>query len=139
MSEQYPYHFNEGVMAVPSGFVDETTHALRYGAGDDAILLTVQRRPRTATLEEFVHADLESTLDALGGGHVEDSQQLDGSFELWRARLRHVVDRKVIFLCQVFVTADDVVLVISSTGRAGRRDEIDRLATEAATSIRLRD
>lgn len=138
MTDPYAYHLDEAVLTVPPGFVDGSTNVLRWGEGDDAIALTIQRLPRGESLEGVALADVETTLARMPGGKVDESGPFAGGLETWRVCMRHVVERQTVYLVQCFVDAEDRILVVSATGHAKIRQEIDRVVEDVVASVRLR-
>lgn len=137
----YVYHFDEGVITLPEGFRDASVQLFEWTLPDGRCTLTIQREARTgtSTFEELVAQVTETYPKQFPGFSEEDPMELALDLPATSRRFRWRNEGGVSYHHQVFVDLESTLLLITCSGHARLRDDVDRVLHEALSGLRLRE
>lgn len=140
MSEPYTYHFDEGVLAVPPGFRDDSLQVLEWPVEGGALVLAISRRPLGGAFEAVVEKDVAQAKAGLRACVVEVSQASTlGGEPAHVLTMRYVKDGRVLHHRQVFAVVRGRLWAMFVTGPAAHRAAIDALFGETIDSFKFRE
>lgn len=143
-SDKRLYHFDEGVVSLPRGFLDRSTQTLEWGVdGAAPVVLVIQReRLGWGTFEDFVRMETRDYPSEFLGYRAEEVDADDpfgGALPLRRFAFRYKGDHDVLYHHQVFVFRAPLVLVFTVKATAEHRARADALLREALAELRFRE
>lgn len=138
------YHFDEGVIRVPRGFRDRSTHTLEWTIDSSSTVALVLQRERLGwgTFDDFVNRETRDYGTEFLGFRAEQvdlPDPFDGSLPLRRVVFRYKGDHEVLYHHQAFVFRAPLVLVFTAKAKAEHRERADRVLREALADLGFRD
>ncbi len=144
MSGDRIYHMDDAVLELPPGFIDRSVHVLEWRTPDgEAVVLVTQREPLPGTrpLADYVAQETKDYATRFEGYRAEEPPR-DGAetaLEALHRTFRWKRNEDVLYNHQVFVAAPPVVLVMTVTGKAAHREDVDRLVGRALADLKFRE
>jgi len=138
------YHFDEGVLSLPRGFKDRSTHTLEWAIDSANTLVLVLQRERLGwgTFDDFVNRETHEYASDFLGFRAEPTEfpdPFDGKLPLRRIVFRYKGDHEVLYHHQAFVFSAPLVLVFTVKAKAEHRGRADQLMKEALADLRFRE
>lgn len=138
------YHFDEGVLSLPRGFRDRSTHTLEWTIDNSSVVVLVIQRERLGwgTFDDFVHKETHEYASEFLGFRTDATpypDPFDGKLPLRRIAFRYKGDHEVLYHHQAFVFSAPLVLVFTVKSKAEHRGRADQLMKEALADLRFRE
>lgn len=138
------YHFDEGVISIPRGFKDRSTHTLEWTLDSASRVVLVIQRERLGwgSFEDFVLRETRDYGSEFLGFRAEEAEHPDpfqGALPLRRIAFRYKGEHEVLYHHQVFVFSAPLVLVFTVKSKAEHRDRADGFLKEALADLRFRE
>jgi hypothetical protein len=142
--DQRLYHFDEGVLTLPRGFRDRSTHTLEWPIDNSSSVVLVIQRERLGwgTFDDFFRQETREYGAEFLGFRVEETEYPDpfeGSLPIRRMVFRYKGERDVLYHHQVFVFSAPLVLVFTAKATVIHRERADRIMKEALSGLRFRE
>ncbi len=137
----YTYHLDEGAIQLPDGFHDASINVFEWTGNSGRITLTMQREKyvENQTFEELVHRATSSYAKVFANYAEEDPMEIAMDVPTLSKRFRWRQDTGVSYHHQVFLDLRPKVLVITVTGAAAGREQVDQILHDTLRSLQLRE
>jgi hypothetical protein len=138
------YHFDEGVISIPRGFVDRSTQTLEWPVDNSSSLTLVVQRQRLAwgSFDDLVDRETREYPARYLGFKAEETEYPDpfgGSMPIRHVAFRWKAELDVLYNHQAFVYSAPLVLVFIVSAKALHRERADQLMKEALSGLRFRE
>ncbi len=143
-SEKRVFHFDEGVISIPRGFVDRSSQTLEWTVDNSSSLSLHNQRQRLAwgSFDDLVTRETNEYSAKFLGFKAEETEYpdpFDGALPLRRMVFRWKGEREVLYNHQAFVYSVPLVLVFTVTAKAQHRERADKLMKDALSGLRFRE
>jgi len=144
MTSDRVYHMDDCVLELPGGFVDRTLNVLEWPLeSGDTVVLVVQREPLAEVLsfDQYIARETRSYPSQFAAFHedgVERASVGDG-IDVHHVKFRWKREQDVLYHHQAFVDAGTKVLVLTATGKASHRDDVDAAIERALGKLKFRE
>lgn len=137
----YIYHLDEAALRLRQGFRDATVHAFEWSEAHGRLALTIQRERRDDA-ETFAAAIARVTTPyprLFAAFEQEEPVEVSMPVAGESRRFRWCHADGVVYHHQVFLDLGATMLVLTATGPAALRDEIDALLHDTLAGMQLRE